>query len=141
MKLTKHILLAMLLLVAVAPEAQAKKVKKQHLYMFGFSASFRDSTVYFTDIQDVQGAWVESKNKFLLGRDNYSYQLKNYMTDSLNEKSRVNMVIFNESKRKVEKKLQKMKKIYTVKAKGSYDVKYIPAADFRFEVVDMSDEE
>ena len=141
MKQTKHIAVALLLLLCAALATEAKKVQKDHLYMFGFSASFRDSTVYFTDIQDVRGAWVDTKTKFLLGRDNYSYQLRNYMTDSLNDKGRINMVIFGEKLSKVEKKYKKMKKLYTVKAKGGYDVHYLPASSFRFEVVDMSDDE
>jgi len=141
MKQAKHIAIALLLLLCTAPPAEAKKVQKQHVYMFGFSASFRDSTVYFTDIQDVRGAWLDSRTKFLLGRDNYAYQLRNYMTDSLNEKGRINMVIFGEKLRKVEKKYEKMKKLYTVKAKGGYDVHYLPLSAFRFEAVDMSDDE
>ena len=47
--------------------------------MFGFSASFNDSTVNFTDIQAVN-AYVENNHThFLVNRDEYSYQLRYYM--------------------------------------------------------------
>ena len=55
----------------------AKRTAVDKVYMFGFAASFNDSTVYFTNVQTVDSAWMDTKTKFLLGRDNYSYQLRN----------------------------------------------------------------
>ncbi len=143
MKITKYILLA--LMVIMAANADAKKKQVDHLYIFGFSASFQDSVVFITDIQDVPGAWIDSKTKFLLGRDNYSYQLKNYF-DQAALPNRVNMVMFATNKKKAEKLYQKLKKKYTAPKKRKkkktyqqYDVQYIPQQAFRFEVVDMSD--
>ena len=40
----------------------------------------------------------------------------------------------------VEKKYAKMKQNYLVKNKGKFDVRYLPESEFRFKVVDMSDE-
>ena len=147
MKITKYILLA-LFAIGMATNADAKKIQAKHLYIFGFSASFQDSLVFITDIQDVPGAWMDSKTKFLLGRDNYSYQLKNYF-DTAGLKDRVCMVIFDTNKKKAERKYQKMKKQYTtpnkkkkrkkVKVYGTYDVQYIPQQAFQFQLVDMSD--
>ena len=57
------------LLVSVAMGAEAKQVQVPHMYVFGFAASFKDSVVYMTEIQDVQKAWYDTKTKFLLGRD------------------------------------------------------------------------
>lgn len=45
---------------------------------FGVAASFNDSIVYFTDIQELDSAWIDDKSDFLLNRSDYSYQLKNY---------------------------------------------------------------
>jgi hypothetical protein len=102
--------------------------------MFGFSASFKDSVVYVTEIQNVQEAWIDTKTKFLLGRDQYSAQLKNYLTDKLNQPGRVSMVLFELNKKKAEKLYLKLMKKYQ---KG-YDVRYVNNKDFSFEAIDMS---
>jgi hypothetical protein len=147
MNKTKYIILTLLMVLATS--ASAKKVQVPHVYMFGFSASFQDSTVYFTDIQDVQGAWIDKKTKFLLGRDNYSYQLSNYFNEQ-GQANRVCMVIFSTSKSKTEKKYIKLRKKYMApdkksKKKGKetiltpYDIRYITQQDFKFTPVDMSE--
>ncbi len=141
MKIIKYIVLA--LMVTMTVELQAKHVKPAHVYMFGFSASFQDSTVYVTDIQDVQGAWIDSKTKFLLGRDNYSYQLKEHFTNNLQDPDRVCMVFFATSKSKAEKIMKKLMKKYVPNHKKSkkkwktYDVRYITSAYFKFSPIDM----
>ena len=64
MKYIRHIMLAATLMVAMAylpSVAQNRVVPKA--YMFGFAASFNDSIVFFTDIQEVDSvsvptAWV-----------------------------------------------------------------------------------
>ena len=81
MKYLKYIVLT--LLVCVAMGAEAKTIKARHMYVFGFAASFKDSVVYMTEIQDVQGAMYDTKTKFLLGRDSYSDQLKTYFRETM----------------------------------------------------------
>lgn len=149
MKYLKYIAIA--LLMVTSTNIEAKKIKVPHVYMFGFSASFQDSTIYITDIQDVPDAWMDTKSKFLLGRDSYSYQLKNYLTDQ-QQPNRVCMVFFATKKAKAEKQYAKVLKKYTnVKNKkrkkthnsttpSTYDIKYITPQEFKFETVDMSDE-
>jgi hypothetical protein len=139
MKYFKYIMLA-LLMAGSTTEACAKKMKTDHMYMFGFSASFKDSTIYITDIQDVQGAWYDTRTKFLMGRDNYSYQLKEYMANQQQQPNRVCMVFFSTSKKKAEKQYLKIKKKYVEKAPGVYAVRYLNVSDFKFEAVDMSPE-
>ena len=68
---------AMLLGVVIQVSAKDKEVSK--VYMFGFAASFNDSTIYITDIQEIKGAYVAERTKFLVNRDEYSYQLRNYL--------------------------------------------------------------
>ena len=136
MKTLKYILFA-LLLAGTAMETSAKKVKTKSMFMFGFSASFKDSTVYITDIQNVEGAWYDTKTKFLLGRDSYSYQLKQHMTDQMSQPNRVCMVFYATNKKKAEKQYLKLKKKYVDKAKGSFDVRYLSQSDFKFEAVDV----
>ena len=53
--------------------------KRTKLYMYGVVTSFNDSTIYFTDIMEIDSVWVDSKTGFLYSRNNYSYQLRNYM--------------------------------------------------------------
>lgn len=135
------------LMLFTAILAQAKPVKPRHMYMFGFSASFKDSTIYVTDIQDVQGAWMDNKTKFLLGRDNYSYQLKQHFTDKLQQPDRICIVFFATSRSKAEKQRQKLMRKYIPNPKRKkhyrkpYDIYYLTAADFKFEPIDMSPDE
>ena len=135
MKQFKYMLLLADLIMATT--VSAKMLKTSHMYMFGFSASFKDSVIYVTDIQDVQGAWIEKKSKFLMGRDQYSEQLKTHLSEQLQQKNRVCVVFFHKSKKKAEKKYLKLMKKY----KTGYDVRYLNATEFRFEVVDMTESE
>ena len=88
--------------------ASAKVICVPKLYAFGFSASFNDSIVYFTDIQVIDSAWINDKTKFLISRDNYSYQLKNYFT-SIGQEHRTCVISFALTRKEIEKKYKKMK--------------------------------
>ena len=135
MKIMRIMLFAMLALSV--SQTEAKPLKTNNVYIFGFSASFKDSVVYVTDIQNVPEAWVETKTKFLLGRDNYSYQMKNYLEDTKQQTHRVCMVFFALDKKKAEKKYLKLMKKY----KKGYEVRYLNATEFKFQAVDMSPDE
>ncbi len=140
MKSIKYILLAIIAVIATT-DIHAKGVVAPEVYMFGFSASFQDSTIYITDIQEMKGVWIDKKHKFLLGRENYSMQLKNYLSDKLQLPNRVCIVFYAQNKKKAVKQMEKLKKKYVLKTKGTYDVHYITSADFKFETVDMSSEQ
>ena len=140
MRIVKYITLTLLLTVTFATGAEAKRTKTDHMYMFGFSASFKDSTVYITDIQDVQGAWFDTKTKFLLGLDSYSSQMHTYLTEKMQLKHRVCMVYFAPTRKKAEKLYEKLKKKYVVKGQAYYNVQYVKEQDFKFEAIDMSEE-
>lgn len=135
MKHLKYILLVAVFAMATA--VNAKQMKTDRVYMFGFSASFKDSVIYVTDIQNVPGAWIETKRTFLLGRDEYSRQLKSYLTDQLQQPKRVCMVFFAMNKKKAEKQYLKLMKKY----KKGYEIRYLNANEFKFEAVDMSTDE
>lgn len=147
MKIIKYILTAFALMSIFHLQSVAKSIQPTHLYMFGFSASFNDSTIYVTDIQDVKGAWIDSKTKFLLSRDNYSYQLKDYFINQLQQNNRVCMVFFETSKAKAEKKMKKLMKKYIPNPKKKkntwkpYEVHYLTSADFKFTPIEMSPEQ
>ena len=137
MKKNIKIAIAALILLCSGLALQATaKGKVSPRYLFGFSASFADSTVYFTDIQKIDSTWVESKTDFLLGRDEYALQLKGYF-NSNKMPNRTCVVLFGKDLKTAEKKLKKLKETYTIKAKGGYDVRYLTKADFRFEPVYM----
>ena len=67
MKLYKNVIAALTLLVVASSfvGVSAKIVCVPKLYAFGFSASFNDSIVYFTDIQEIDSAWINDKTDFL----------------------------------------------------------------------------
>ncbi len=147
MKLIKYIIVASALMSIFALQSNAKPIQPKHLYMFGFSASFADSTIYVTDIQDVKGAWIDKKTKFLINRDNYSYQLKEYFFNTLQQNNRICMVFFETNKSKAEKKMKKLMKKYIPNPKKKkdnwkpYEVHYLTSADFKFTPIEMSPEQ
>ena len=140
MKKTLKYIVMVLVLAVTATTAEAKQVRLPHMYMFGFSASFVDSTLYLTDIQDVEGVWYDTKDKALLERDNYANQLKDYMKENLGQSNRVCLVIFATTKKKAEKKYLKLKKKYMSRDGIIHGMKYLTAADFKFTPIDISEE-
>ena len=56
--------------------ASAKKEPVPHIYMFGMAASFTDTIVFFTPIQQIDSAWIDTKSELLQERQAYSYQLR-----------------------------------------------------------------
>jgi hypothetical protein len=131
-------MIAIALMAAGTMKVQAQDVKVPQAYMFGFVASFNDSTVYFTNIQQVDNAWVTKKKQFLAGRNQYSIQLREFFANQRNMPNRTCVVIANVDRKKLEKKYIKMKNKYLVKSKKPYDVRNISESDFKFETVDMS---
>lgn len=140
--LANYLIIAVIVLgTFVCNDVNAKREVVPKGYLFGFSGSFTDSTVYFTPIQEVDSVWMDSKTKFLLGRDNYAYQMKTFFSDTYGEPYRTCIVFFAWEKKKIDKKFAKMKARYTTKAKSPYDVIFLDADDFTFRTVDMSMEE
>lgn len=137
----RHALLTAILLAASAyMPASAKNIMVPKAYMFGFIASFNDSIVFFTDIQEVDSVWVMEKKKTILaGRNNYAAQLRNFFSNSFNLNNRTCVVISDTKRKKVEKKYAKMKKQYMVKNAGKYDVHFVDATEFKFTPVNMDD--
>lgn len=135
----KQLKLWLLAVIAVmtAMSADAKTDKVSDIYMFGFSASFKDSVVYVTDIQHVSQVRLAPKTQFLLDRDQYSYQLKNYLTDTLQKPGRICLVIYDTVKKKAEKKYIKLMKKY----KKGYDIQYLNETQFKFSAIEGDDSE
>lgn len=140
MKILKYILFAVLLAGAMPSEVQAKRIKVPQMYMYGFSASFQDSIIYMTDVQEVANVWYDTKTKFLIERQQYSYQLKDYLATNKQQPNRVCVVMFAPTRKEAEKKFIKMRKEYTVKANGKYDVRYLTTEEFKFEPIEINEE-
>lgn len=130
-----------MMMVFVASTASAKPIISPKGYMFGFVANFSDSVVYFTDIQTIDSVWYDHKTKFLMGRSNYSNQLREYFANTLNQTHRTCIVIFALTRKEIEKKYLKLKKQYTGKYAGKYDVRVLNENEFRFSPVNIALEE
>ena len=134
MKYIKFLALAVVL-TAFLPVDAAKKPEITKAYLFGFVANFTDSVVYFTDIQEIENVTIQKKTKFLKDRDSYSDQLRYYFADKLNMPHRTCIVSFGLTRKEAEKKYVKMRKLYTEKNAGMYDVRYITENDFKFQAI------
>lgn len=141
MKLIKYLFIAALMVAATAPAtAKSKKNAPQRVYIFGFAASFNDTIVHFTEIQTVDSAWLSKQNTFLLGRDNYSNQLRDYLTEQ-KMPHRTCIVLFDRKIGRLQKKFLKMKKLYSTGKKGgatNNDIRTIAKSDFTFRAINMS---
>ena len=101
------ILFAIALVFTMCSAFSLKKDHSKPVYAFGISASFTDTVVYFTDIQILDSAEV-SKEGFLVHRELYSYQLKNYLEDNQQQQNSTCMIYFSENKKKLEKEATKI---------------------------------
>lgn len=129
-------LLCALLVSVFALSLMAKKPKdknKYGVYMVGVSASFKDSLVYFTDVQFVDSASVDGTG-FLVQRQQYSEQLHDFMRDNLGSENRTCFVLFSMKQKSLLKDLAKLKEKY--KKNESVLVKKVDGA-FEFKKATM----
>lgn len=117
-------------LLMVCEMSAIKKPTK--VYLFGFATSFNDSTVHLSNLQSIDSAWVDSKTHFLYSRDNYSYQLRDYLKGKGVIRPTV-VTMFGENKRKVEKKYSKIRKRFL--EKNQYHIEYIADDEFHFSAI------
>lgn len=129
---TKHIIMVAIALL-LAATVTAKKQPVQRIYIFGMAATFTDTIVHFTPIQEVDSAWMDSKTNFLAGREYYSYQLRDYLA-AQQMPHRTCIVVADTDRKKLEKKYLKMKKLYAQPKPLAqhYDIRYLTDADFHF---------
>ena len=130
-----------MMMAFIASTATAKPLIAPKGYMFGFVANFSDSVVYITDIQTVDSVWYDSKHKFLMGRSSYSNQLREYFTNTLNQPHRTCIVVFALTRKEIEKKYLKLKKQYTGKYAGRYDVRTLNENEFHFSPIFVSEDD
>ena len=140
MKLYKYVIAAAIIIAAIIPTTTAAKgVVAEKVYMFGFAASFNDTIVHFTEIQPLDSVYLDSKTDFLLGREQYSNALRNYLADK-GMPHRTCVVIYDKKLSRLQKRYLKMQKLYASnkKQKNRNDIRTIAATDFQFKPLDKS---
>ena len=95
------------------------------VYLFGFASSFNDSTVYFTEIQQLDSVYIESKTKFLFSRENYSNQLREHLQQE-GVKTPTCVTCFALKKKDIDKKYARLRK---------FIVKEVKQPGFRYEAI------
>lgn len=88
------------------------KVKQKPVYIFGFAESFADSIGYITDVQYLETAYIDTKTKFLIGRNMYSVQLQQFLQQNEDCKHPVTSIFFGEKKEKLAKKQLSLRNKY-----------------------------
>lgn len=146
MKRTKHLVIALCLMLLIPVAGIAKKKAKKDedgtrrvtMYVCGMNFSFNDSLVYFTDIQVMDTVAVYGKYDILKNRDQYAYQLRNFMTDKLHRPNTTSVILHNMDKEKLTKKLLKLRDKYVFTGKGkkkklsNYDIRNLSSEEFKF---------
>ena len=129
------ILLLIALCIAVFTTSAAREKQKQ-VFMYGVAVSFNDSTVYLTDIQPMDSAVVVGKCHFLYGRDNYSYQLRDYLKE-IGCTTPTCATTYALSRKDIEKKFLATRKRY---GGGKYSVKHITPTEFKYQLISVDEE-
>lgn len=137
LKTTVAAMFVSLLLIATTTTASAKNKCVPVIYAYGFAASFNDSTVYFTEIQELKNVWLNSKNNFLIQRENYSNQFRDYLAGQ-GKTNRTCIISYALKRSDIEKRFVKMKRKYVNMA--NYDIKYVNPSEFRFQVFEVDPE-
>ncbi len=128
-----------LCMLAMTALTAGTKGEKNSVYMYGIATSLMDSVVYVTEIQQVEGAVVNSKNGFLEARSLYSEQLRAFLEQLGNQGNMTCAVCFHEKKHKIQKKHQKLLGKY---AKKDIILKTLKDSEFQFEApAPMTEEE
>lgn len=134
MKIRTLLALALLLM----PSLMFALQKQERLYVYGVATSFNDSTVYITEIQQLDSAWVDTKTGFLYSRNNYSFQLRDHLKAN-GFATPTCVTYFAKTRKEIEKKYVAIKKRYTTR--GHYNVKYVTKNDFTYSCLTPDDSE
>ncbi|MBR5440378.1 MAG: hypothetical protein IKV37_02305 [Prevotella sp.] len=134
-KIRKKVLAAMLLAAATLLPSEAFSINRPtKVFMFGFASSFNDSTVYLTDIQTIDTAWIDTRSNFIYGRQDFSYQFAEHLRSNENPYPTA-IIVFAEKRKDIEKKFLKLRKRYTNPKKGVFTIKSIDTNTFRFKSI------
>lgn len=126
----KYIRICLFAVMAVTLcSAFTMKKNEKPVYVFGVGASFKDSVVYFTEVQLVDSVVLDG-NGFLPRREAYAYQMKNFLEYQKGKADYTCAIYFSENRVKLEKEFSKVRKQY---AKGkTYILENVKKSDFSF---------
>lgn len=110
-------------------QARTDDKEKDVVYAFGMGTSFNDSTAYLTNVQVIPQASLDKKTKFLIYRDVYSRQLKQYL-ESQYAAHQTCTIIFATSRKNAEKEYLKVRR--TLKHDKATKVVELEAGSFKF---------
>lgn len=136
--MNKIIIMLVLMCISTADAMAQKYQLAKELYLFGTAFSLTDSTVYVTDIQPVENAYLQKRTKFLYARNEYSIQLSSHLKGTKTIEHPTTSVSFAKKQKKIDKKMAKLKKKLN---KDGYLIKVIPVADFKFKGIAYSEPE
>lgn len=125
---TIKLLGSLLLVFFLCSAFSLKGNKSKPLYVLGVSASFSDSLVFFTTIQQLEG--VHLHNKMLPERAQYSYQLKNHLESTQGLANRTCFVYFSHNRKSLQKTITKLENKYS--KGGVVAIRELGADSFEF---------
>jgi hypothetical protein len=139
MKRILYIITAVALCMSLGVQAKGKKEKTDNkgakalvvvpqMYAYSVASSPMDSVVYMTDVLILKGAQMTKKTKFLVGRQDYSSQFKNFLAE-IDLPNRTCATMYNVNHRKAFKEYEKLKKSLT---KRGFTIKVIDQTEFRY---------
>lgn len=112
MNSSKTLFSLLFLLVCGLGLSASAKSKLSKVYVFGFAASFTDSLVYLTDIQQLDSAYVDAKTGFLQERSLYGTQLQYFVEKTYQQPNTTCVVFYNVSRKKLESEYLDIRKKY-----------------------------
>lgn len=129
-RLQGRALLAMMLMLASSAFVLQAKVEQKPVYICGYAVNFTDSTAYLTEIQCIDTAYVESKNGFLMDRNQYSAQLNHYVKKLSGGRNYTCMVLFDKKLSRLQKRVVKVRRRNG--NDSSVHLKSLSASEFQF---------
>ncbi len=127
MDMTTRVFTAIFTIVFLGMASSSAKVRQVSMYMFGYAASFRDSTAYITSIQRLDTVTIDQKTKFLKDRNLYSYQLQQHIAQAFGQEDALTAVFYDTKQAKLEKKAASI-----IEKSGKSNGLRLKTLDFRF---------
>ena len=122
----KSLFYVLFFLACLLNQSAEAKLKQQPVYMFGFATSYVDSLAFITDLQYIESACIDTKTKFLVGRNIYSVQLQEFLEKNEGCKHPVTSIFFGVKKEKMEKKMLSVRRRF----EGDFKMKTV-VCDFQ----------
>lgn len=93
-----------------AKEAANAPQEDDIVYLFGVSTNLNDTIIYFSEIIPIHYLRLQKKTHFLPYRSEYSLQMRQYLEGIRGETYQTVSIFFDEKRKKVNKRYEKMKR-------------------------------